>query len=71
MNRFVNKLEIGSISYEVGTGFSFTVDAQYTASPLLGGAAPTVMVVVSTSFENCDAASLSLLSKLNPPTDAD
>ena len=51
----------------MGTGFSFETEAHVNASPLLGGADPTVTVLVSTLFENFEAAACCSVSRLNPP----
>ena len=53
--------------YFIGTGFSWTEDAHVKASPLLGWAAPTVMVLVCTDFWKLEATDLCSLSIENPP----
>lgn len=66
INFSVNKCPIFCSLYSIGTGLSFTVDAHVKGSPFKGGGAPTVIVSVSTDFENevafccCDESKLKL-----------
>ena len=55
----------------IGTGFSWTKDILVKASPLLGGAALTLMVLVCTDFWKLEATDLCSLSIENPPSNTD
>lgn len=63
----VNRLAIGVRVYLIGTGLFLMVDAHVMASPLAGGGAPFVIVLVFTNLLKLEADCCSDLSNVKPP----